>query len=368
MKVGKIVLMVIAAVILAATFKFLWDSSRPEAAAYEIISPRRGDIENTTTATGNIEPRNETAVKPDVAGIISEILKEVGETVNEGDVIAILKIIIDVGQLNAAESHLRVAQISLEQLQKDYERQKMLFENDVISRNEYEVSEAAYRKAVEEEENAEDALQIVKNGYARRSDSVNNTEVRARSSGTILDIPVKVGDSVINSNPFNEGTTIAVIANMDDLIFRGTIDETEVGKIQTGMLIKISVGALSDETVEAVLEYIAPKGKKENGSVLYEIKAAVKTPPRTVIRANYSANANIVTDEAKDVIIIPESSIEFDKGLAYIYVLMEDTREQSFIRKQIEIGLSDGINVEVKSGLNLTDRIRGPQIRSQTEK
>jgi HlyD family secretion protein len=366
-KVGRIVLFVVVGVILVATFKFLWDSSRLEATIYKIISPRKGNIENTTTATGNIEPRNETAVKPEISGIISTILKEVGETVREGEVIATLKIITDVGQLNAAESHLRVAQITLEQVSKEYERQKMLYENDVISRNEYEVSEAAYRKAIEEEENAEDALQIVKNGFTKRSDSMNNTQVRSRSSGVILDIPVKEGASVIPSNAFNDGTTIAIVANMNDLIFKGTIDETEVGKIRTGMLISISVGAISHEPLEAVLEHIASKGKKENGSVLYEIKAAIKTPETALIRANYSANANIVITRANNVIIIPESSIEFEKGVAYVYVLRNDTKEQSFTRKQIEIGLSDGINVEVKSGLSLMDKIRGMQIHSQTK-
>ena len=364
---GRIVLFLVVGAILAATFKFLWDSSRQETVAYETISPRKGNIENTTTATGNIEPRNETAVKPEISGIISSILKEVGSTVREGDVIATLQIITDVGQLNAAESHLRVAQITLEQVSKEYERQKMLYENDVISKNEYEASEAAYRKAKEEEENAEDALQIVKNGFTNRFDSMNNTQVRSRSSGTILDIPVKVGASVIPSNAFNDGTTIAIVANMNDLIFRGTIDETEVGKIRTGMLISISVGAISDEPLEAVLESIASKGIKENGSVLYEIKAAIKTPKATLIRANYSANANIVITQAKDVILIPESTIEFDKGAAYIYVLRSGIEEQSFARKKIEIGLSDGINVEVKSGLSLTDKIRGMQINTPTK-
>ena len=360
-KVGKIILFVIIGLILISTFWLLWESSRPETTVYEIFSPEMGNVENTTTVTGNIEARNEINIKPEISGTIKAILKEVGENVTEGEVIATLNIIPDAGQLNAAESRLRMAYINMEQVSKEYKRQKMLYENDVISRNEYEITEAAYRKAQEEQENAQDALEIVKTGTARRSGQVNNTQVRSGASGTILEIPVKIGNKVIPSNAFNDGTTIATIANMKDLIFRGTIDESEVGKIYEGMRVSISVGAIPNETIDAVLEYIAPKGKKENGTVLYEIKAAIKAPKATLIRANYSANANIILDQAKDVIKIPESSIEFNKnGLTYVYALKNsNSKSQTFVKKQIEIGLSDGNNVEVKRGLSMTDKIRG---------
>jgi HlyD family secretion protein len=363
-KVSRFILLAIIGIILIATFKFLWESSHPETVRYEIVSPKMGNIENTTTATGNLEPRNEIAVKPEIPGTISKIYKEVGEPVNEGEVIATLIITPDVAQLNAAESRVRTAEITLEQVSKEYKRQTTLFENGVISKNEYEVTEANYRKALEEKSNARDALEIVKNGSVKRSGAVDNTQVRSRSAGTVLDIPIKVGNRVIHPNPYNDGTTIAVVANMNDLIFKGTIDETEVGRIHEGMPISISVGAITDETIEAVLEYIAPKGKKENGTVLYEIKAAVKTPKTTLIRANYSANANIILEQSKDVITIPESSVEFEGGIACVYILNIKEKKQIFLRKPIEIGLSDGVNIEVKSGLNLNDKIKGRKLES----
>lgn len=364
-KASKIIMLVIAGVILILVFKFLWDNSKPENVVYEIVLPVVGDIRNTTTATGNIEPRNEVAVKPEISGIISKIFKETGQKVHEGEVIATLKIITEIKQLNEAESRLQIAEIALEQVSKEYERQTMLFENHVIARNEYEITEANYRKTLEEKNNAEDALEIVKSGTSGRYRSVNNTQIYSRISGTILDIPVKEGNSVISANAFNDGTTVAIVADMDDLIFRGNLDETEVGKIKEGMPVSISIGAKSHETVEAILEYIAPKGKKENGTVLYEIKAAIKMPNISFIRANYSANADIILEQAKDVVIIPESSIEFDKGITYVYVLEDDKNKQVFTKKQIEIGLSDGINVEVKAGLSLFDKIRGVKIDSE---
>ncbi|GHS95503.1 RND transporter MFP subunit [Bacteroidia bacterium] len=366
-KAGKIIALVSAGIILIVVFRFLWNNSSPESPVYEIISPQTGDIQNTTTATGNIEPRNEVALKPEISGIVSEIFKETGQKVRTGEVIASLKIITEIKQLKEAESRLQIAEIALEQVTKEYERQTMLFENHVIARNEYEVAEANYRKTVEEKNTAEDVLEIVKIGTSKRSNSVNNTLIHSRIAGTILDIPVKEGNSVISANAFNDGTTIAIIANMDDLIFKGTLDETEVGKITTGMPVFISIGAVNHEAIKAVLEYIAPKGEKKNGSVLYEIKAAIQTPNISFIRANYSANADIILEQVENVITIPESSIEFDRGTAYVYVLENNKSKPVFTKKQIETGLSDGIIVEVKSGLNLSDKIRGIKIDSSVE-
>jgi HlyD family secretion protein len=367
-KVFRIIAFVVIGVILVATFKFLWDDSRPEIPAYEIISPEQGDIERTTTVTGNVEPRNKTAVKPEIPGIISKILKKVGDHVQEGEVIATLRVITDAGQLNAAQSRVRQSDIALDQVSREYERQRELFDNDVISRNDYEAIEASYRKAVEENENAIDALQIVKSGASKNIKSVNNTQIRSRSSGTILDIPVKEGNMVIYSNAFNEGTTIATVANMNDLIFRGTVDETEVGNIHEGMPVSISIGAIPDKAIDAVIEYISPEGKKENGSVTYEIKAAVKLQPDITLRSNYSATANVVVQTANDIIKIPESAVEFSKnGSAYVYLLRTDQKNQVFSKRKIETGLSDGNYVEVKFGLIPTDQIRGMKIDTQSK-
>ena len=365
---SRIIVFIIVGIVLIATFKFLWDSSRPEISTYEIVSPVLGDIDNVTTVTGNIEPRNETSVKPEIPGIISKIYKEIGDYVNEGEIIATLRIIPDAAQLNAAESLLRITDIVLEQITSQYKRQKELFENEIISKNEYEVIEAEYQKAIEEKENAEIALEIAQKGFSRRANLVDNTQIRSRSSGTILDIPVKIGRSVIQSNPFHEGTTIAQVANMKDLIFRGTIDESEVGKIWEGMPVNISIGAIPNETIDARLEYIAPQGTKESGSVLYEIKAALIMPETSLIRINYSANANIIIAQVKDVIKIPESAVEFSKsGMAYVYILKSQTTKQTFTKRAIEIGLYDGDYVEVKMGLTLNDQIRGTKIETQSK-
>ena len=364
----RIIVFVVVVIILIATFRFVWESSRPEIPVYEIISPQMGNVQHTTTVTGNIEPRNETAVKPEIPGLITQIYKEVGQSVREGEVIARVKVIPDAAAINTAKSRLRIADISLEQITKEYDRQKMLYENDVISKNDYEIVDARYQEALEERGNAKDALEIASTGYSRNSNLVDNTQIRSKTSGTILEIPVKVGNMVIQANPFNEGTTIARVADMNDLIFRGTIDETEVGNIWIGQPLSISIGAIPNKTIDAELEYIAPTGKKENGTVLYEIKAAIKMLGEIHIRANYSANADIILNQEKDVIVIPESSVEFSKsGLAFVYVLKDRTKDQIFVKRAIEVGLSNGNDIEVKNGLSLTDQIRGMKIETQTK-
>ena len=367
-KAFRFLLFGIVALILIATFKFLWDESRPETSTFEIISLRMGDIDNEITIAGNIEPRNEIAVKPEISGIIKQITKKVGDNVREGDIIATLSIIPDAAQLNAAESRLRLANIQLDQMKSNYERQKGLFESHAISRNEYEHHEALYYRAVEERTNAQEALDIVRTGFSRRSNLIDNTRVRSSFSGTILEVPIKTGDRVIPTNPFNEGTTIAVVANMKDLIFKGTIDESDIGKIWEGMPVNITIGAIQNEALEAVLEDISPKGKKESGSVMFEIKAALKPTGNmtSLIRAHYSANANIVIDQVKNVITIPESAVEFNKdGSTYVYVLKPGTdsaKKQVFTKRRIEIGLYDGNYLEVRSGLSIGEKIRGAKI------
>jgi HlyD family secretion protein len=358
-RVGRIILYFIIGLIILLTFKFLWDESRPEVIVYEILSPAMGDVENKVIATGNIEPRNEINIKPQISGIISNVFKEAGDAVQEGNIIATIKVTTEMEQLNSVESRLRIAEINLKQIKLDYERQSMLYYSDVISKNDFELAEASYSKAIEERANAKDALDIVRKGTSKRYEKISNTQIRSTISGTILNIPVKEGSYVIQSNAFNDGTTIAMVANMNDLIFRGYIDEIEVGTIRTGMPINLIVGAISNETFDAILEYISPKGTKENGAVLYEIKAAIQTSKSIPIRADYSANAEIVIERANGVVTIPESSVEFNNNSAFVYVLKQENPQQVFEKRQIEIGLSDGVNVEVKTGLTPEDKIRG---------
>jgi len=361
-KVGKIILFVILGLIVLITFNFLWQKSRPKVTVYEIVSPHKGSVENKTIATGKVEPRDEILIKPQISGIVSEVRKEAGQMIKVGDVIAIVKVIPEMGQLNAAESRLRIAEINLDQIEREFARQKQLFDKKVISKEEFDQSQAAYNKAIEEKTNAKDALDIVRDGVTKRFANLSNTQIRSTITGMILDVPIKVGNSVIQANTFNDGTTIASVANMNDLIFRGNIDETEVGKVKEKMPMILTIGAIQGKTFDALLEYISPKGAEQNGAVLFEIKAAVNVPDSVYIRAGYSANAEIVLAKADSVIVIPESSLEFSNDSAFVHIVTAERPRQVFDRRHVEIGLSDGINIEIKKGLTLEDRIRGNAI------
>jgi HlyD family secretion protein len=361
-KAGKIILLVFLGLIVLSTFMFLWNKSRPQTTVYEILSPSVGTIENKTVATGKIEPRDEILIKPQISGIVAEVFKEAGQMISAGEVIASVTVIPEMGQLNSAESRLRVAEINLNQVETEFARQKQLFDRGVISKEEFDTAQAGYNRAVEEKNVAKYALDIVREGVSKKYANLSNTQIRSTISGMILDVPVKAGNSVIQTNTFNDGTTIAAIANMNDLIFRGRIDETEVGRISEGIPILLTVGAISGQQFDASLEYISPKGQEQSGAVTFEIKAAVTVPDSVFIRAGYSANAEIVKSRATDVLIIPESAIEFSNDSAYVHVARQEKPSQLFDRQFIRIGLSDGINVEVKEGLTAEDKIRGNAI------
>jgi len=361
-KVGKIILFVFIGLIVLSTFVFLWNKSRPAITVYEIVTPAMDTIQNKTIATGKVEPRDEILIKPQISGIVSEVLKDAGQMVKANEVIATVKVIPEMGQLNSAESRLRIAEINLKQLETEFARQKQLYESKIVSKEEYDQSKAVYDKAVEEKTNAGDALDIVREGVSKRYASLSNTQIRSTITGMILYIPIKAGNSVIQANTFNDGTTIASVANMNDLIFRGNIDETEVGKMKEGMPMTITVGAIIGQSFDATLEYISPKGLEQSGAVLFEMKAAVKVPDSTYIRAGYSANAEIVLSSVDNVITIPESCVEFNNDSAFVYKLKEEKPEQVFDRSYVKTGLSDGIKIEVKSGLSPEDKIRGNAI------
>lgn len=362
-KILRIVLFVILGLIVVGTFYFLWSKSQPKEVVYEIVTAETGDIENTSVATGKVSPRDEILIKPQISGIISEVLKEAGDFVKVGDVIATVKVVPDVSQLNSAESRVSVAQINLNQIKADHARQKELYGKGVISKEEMDKAEADYKKALEELDNSKDNLDIVKTGISKKTAQYSNTQIRSTITGMILDVPIKVGNSVIQANTFNDGTTIATIANMNDMIFIGKIDETEVGRVHAGMPIKLSIGAIENQKFDANLEYISPKGVEENGAILFEIKAAATIPDTIMVRAGYSANAEIVLSKAEKVLTIPESTVTFINDSAYVYVLKDSVDlKQTFDKKHIMVGLSDGIKVEVKSGLNTGDKIRGNEI------
>lgn len=349
------------------TFVFLYQKSQPKTVVYELITPEIADLEKTTVATGKVEPRDEVLIKPQISGIISEVYKEAGEQVKQGEVIAKVKVIPELGTLNAAESRLRLATLNARQAETNFSRTRQLYDEKLISREEYEKEEVAVKQAREELQTAKDNLQIVKEGITQNSASFSSTLIRSTIDGLILDVPIKVGNSVIMSNTFNDGTTIATIADMNDLIFRGKIDETEVGRLHEGMPVKLTIGALQNLSFPATLEYISPKGVEENGANQFEIKAALQAPDSITIRSGYSANAEIVLERAQQVLTIPEKTVEFSGDTTYVYVLTDSVPQQQFRRQAIQIGMSDGIRIAVHNGINANEKIRGSEIKQVNE-
>jgi HlyD family secretion protein len=319
-------------------------------------------IQKTTIITGKIEPRNEVNIKPQISGIITELYKEPGDYVNAGDVIAKVKVVPEMGQLSSAEMRVRLAEINLKQAQTDFEREENLFNQKLVSADEFDKSKLALNQAKQEKLAAEDALQVVRDGFSKANAKASSTLIRSTISGIILDIPVKVGFSVIQVNTMNEGTTIASVANMNNLIFRGNIDETEVGQLVNGMNMKITIGALQDLNFDANLEYISPKAVENNGANQFEIKAAVKLSESGKIRSGYSANAEIVLARADKVLSIPESAIEFSGDSTFVYIIKGEGKAKTYERKQVTTGLSDGVNIEIKKGISAKDKVRGPEI------
>jgi len=367
----KLVIAAIVALIFIGTFVFLWHKSQPKEIVYSEFTPEKKDLQKTTIITGKIEPRNEVNVKPQISGIIAELMKEPGDRVQQGEVIARVKVIPDMGQLSSAESRVRLSDINLKQVEKDFARVENLHNQKLVSDEEFEKSRQQLRQAQEERAAAADALQVVRDGVSKSNASASSTLIRSTISGIILDIPVKVGNSVINSNTFNDGTTIATVANMQDLIFRGNIDETEVGQLSIGIPMKIIIGALQDLQFDATLEYISPKATESNGANQFEIKAAVVIPAdsagtRQTLRAGYSANAEIVLAQATQVLSVPESAIEFSGDSTFVYLVSGDDQQKTYTRQPVVTGLSDGVNIEIKEGLTADQKVRGPQVISET--
>lgn len=358
----KYIMMALAAVVFIGTFVFLYIKSQPKPVEYNEFEPKQMDIRKTTVVTGKIEPRNEVNVKPQISGIITEILKEAGQKVEAGEVIAKVKVIPDMSSLSAAQARVRLAGINERQARTDFEREKTLFDKGLVSADEYDKIAQALRQAREESAAAQDNLEVVRDGISKTNASASSTLIRSTVTGLILDIPVKVGNSVILANTFNDGTTIATVANMNDLIFRGNIDETEVGRLTTGMTMKITIGALQDLKFDARLEYISPKATDQNGANQFEIKAAVNLPTSSEqIRSGYSANAEIVLAEARGVLSVPESAIEFSGNDTFVYVVKGNGKEKTYERRKVTTGLSDGINIEIRSGLKKGETVRGPK-------
>ena len=361
-KYSKLIIAAIVALIFIGTFVFVWQKSQPKEVVYNEFTPKNDSIQKTTIITGKIEPRNEVNIKPQISGIISELLKEPGDYVNAGDVIAKVKVIPDMAQLSSAEMRVRLAEINLKQAQTDFEREQNLYNQKLVSADEFDKTKMSLAQAKHEKIAAQDALEVVRDGVSSSNAKASSTLIRSTISGVILDIPVKVGNSVILSNTFNDGTTIATVANMNDLIFRGNIDETEVGQLVSGMNMKITIGALQDLKFDAALEYISPKATESNGTNQFEIKAAVKLTEGGKIRSGYSANAEIILAKAENVLSVPESAIEFSGDSTFVYVVKGEGKQKTYERTYVETGLSDGVNIEIKKGITAKDKVRGPEI------
>jgi HlyD family secretion protein len=367
-KYSKLIIAAIVALIFIGTFVFLWQKSQPKEVVYNEFTPKLDSIQKTTIITGKIEPRNEVNIKPQISGIISELLKEPGDYVNAGDVIAKVKVIPDMAQLSSAEMRVRLAEINLKQAETDFQREENLFNQKLVSADEFDKIKIALNQAKHEKLAAQDALEVVRDGVSKSNARASSTLIRSTISGVILDIPVKVGNSVILSNTFNDGTTIATVANMNDLIFRGNIDETEVGQLVNGMNMKITIGALQDLKFDAALEYISPKAMESNGTNQFEIKAAVKLTEGGKIRSGYSANAEIVLARADKVLTVPESAIEFSGDSTFVYVIKGEGKDKTYDRTYVETGLSDGVNIEIKKGVTTKDKVRGPEVVTDDNK
>ena len=352
-KAIKIIGLILLGVIFIGTFVFLYNKTQKKEATFEEIAPSYNDLQRTTVATGTIEPRNEVDIKPQISGIVAELYKEAGQSVKKGELIARVKVIPDMSSLNSAENRVRLAQLNLAQAQRDYNRNKQLHDQQLISTEEMEKSHLALRQNKEELANATEALQILKEGVSRSMAAQSTTLVRSTIDGIILNIPVKVGNSVIMSNTFNEGTTIATVANM----------------LTNGMSMDISVGALPDATLSAKLEFIAPKVSAGTQSNQFEIKGAIAPNSGHQLRAGYSANATIVLEARKHVLTVPESAIvhENNKTVVYVVTSKPGAVPQTFERREVTVGLSDGVNIEIVKGLTTKDRVRGNQQEATTD-
>lgn len=361
-KYFKIVVAALVALIFVGTFVFLWKQGQKKPDQFEEFQAKVMDLKKTTVVTGKIEPRNEILVKPKISGIITEILKQAGETVQAGEIIAKVKVVPDMGSLSSAQARLRLANINEKQARTDYEREKVLYDKGLVSGDEYDKIRLSYQQAKQEVSAAQDNLEVVRDGVSRSNASTSSTLIRSTISGLILDVPVKVGTTVVLSNAYNDGTTIASVANMNDLIFTGNVDETEVGQLVVGMPMKITIGALHDETMKARLEYVSPKAKANNGANQFEIKAALSDFDPKKLRSGYSANAEVVLAQANKVLTVPESAIEFEGKNTYVNIVKGSGEQKTYERRKVTTGLSDGLNSEIKNGLKKGETVRGPKI------
>ncbi|NNE01867.1 MAG: efflux RND transporter periplasmic adaptor subunit [Eudoraea sp.] len=352
-----LVILLIIVVAFGGAMYYLYQKNAENPIVYETEQASKRTIIRKTVATGSILPLEEVLIKPNISGVIQEVFVEGGDYVNSGDLIAKIKVVPNLTALNDARNGIEDAKITLEDQRRNYTRQSELFGKGVISKVDLERAQVTYDQAKQSYSAANKRYDIIQTGTTKGFGNAANTMIRATVSGMILEVPVEVGNQVIESNNFNEGTTIAAIADVNKMIFEGKVDESEVGKIKENLPLEITVGAIEDKVFDAVLDYIAPKGKAENGAIQFEIKGTLNKGDTVFIRAGLSANASIILARADSVVAIKEALVQFDPDTKKPFVEIA-TGDQQFERKDVELGISDGIYVEVASGLSLEDNIK----------
>lgn len=352
-----VVILIVIFLAFGGAMFYLYQKNEEDPIVYETEKPSIQTIIKKTVATGSILPLEEVLIKPNISGVIEEIFVEGGDFVKSGDLLAKIKVVPNLSALNDAKNSIDEAKIALDDQRRNFDRQSSLFNKGVISKVDLERAQVSYDQAKQSYSAANKRFDIVKTGTTKGYSNSANTLIRATVTGMVLEVPVEVGNQVIESNNFNEGTTIAAIADVDKMIFEGKVDESEVGKIKEDLPLEITVGALENITFDAVLDYIAPKGNEENGAIQFEIKGTLKKQDSVFIRAGLSANASIILDRADSVLAIKEALVQFDSETKKPFLEIA-TGDQQFERRDIELGISDGIYVEVKSGLDKEDEIK----------
>ncbi|WP_370477606.1 efflux RND transporter periplasmic adaptor subunit [Tamlana flava] len=355
-KTVKIILVLVAIIALAFVLKYFKDSNSKDIIDYKIEEPFYTPINTKAVATGKLNPEEEVELKPQISGIVDKILVEEGDIVKKGDLIAKIRVVPNEQSLVSAKSRIASSKLSFDNAKTLYDRNKALFEKGVISQQDFENSELSFNQAKEALAQAQNDYQIIKRGSISGGSSAN-TNIIAQIPGTILEIPVREGDQVIQSNNFNAGTTIATIADMSLMIFEGKVDEAEVGKLKEGKEIKVILGAINDKEFPATLTFVAPKGIEENGAVQFTIKADVKIDSITNIRAGYSANAEIDLEAKDSVLAIREALLQYDRFTEKPFVEILDG-ENKYRKADVELGISDGINIEITEGVKMGDKIK----------
>lgn len=358
-RIFKFAILLVFIALIIWVFVYLYQQSKTAPVVYETETPVTTNILRKTVATGSVVPRKEIAIKPQESGIVTAVYVEPGQLVKQGDNLARIQIIPEMVQVNEAENRVNKARLAFANAEKEFERTKQLYEQQVVALSDFQAEELRFKSSREDLQAAENHLQLIQEGVTKQMGSKTNTVIRSTISGMVLDVPIEEGNSVIKSNNFNDGTTVAIVADMGEMIFRGKVDETEVGKIKEGMHLLMTIGAIENEVFDAYLEYISPKGVEEGGAIQFEIKAAVELKDNRFIRAGYSASADIVLDRRDSVLAINEKVLQFSGDSVFVEV---ETAPQVFEKRLVKTGLSDGLNIELLEGIEAEEKVKVPVI------